>query len=108
MRQVISPSAAGSGCFWCGNIDRRLPPRKGRNDTRNRGSDRRVVIPSVMEDSMCWEMDYRWLAEQKKAEETKAKQRQRSEAIEKLLSEANKPADKPEEAAPVREIIPAK
>jgi len=33
---------------------------------------------------------------------------QRSEAIEKLLSEANKPADKPEEAAPVREIIPAK
>ena len=57
---------------------------------------------------MCWEMDYRWLAEQKKAEETKAKQQQRSEAIEKLLSEANKPADKPEEAAPAREIIPAK
>ena len=57
---------------------------------------------------MCWEMDYRWLAEQKKAEETKAKQRQRSEAIEKLLSDANQPADKPEEAAPVREIIPAK
>jgi hypothetical protein len=108
MRQVISPSAAGSACFWCGNIDRRPPPRKGRNDTRNRGSDRRVVIPSVMEDSMCWEMDYRWLAEQKKAEETKAKQQQRSEAIEKLLSEANKPTDKPEETAPVREIIPAK
>ena len=53
-------------------------------------------------------MDYHWLAEQKKAEETKAKQQQRSEAIEKLLSEANKPADKPEEAAPAREIIPAK
>jgi hypothetical protein len=29
---------------------------------------------------MCWEMDYHWLAEQKKAEETKAKQQQRSEA----------------------------
>ena len=57
---------------------------------------------------MCWEMDYHWLAEQKKAEEIKAKQQQRSEAIEKLLSEANKPTDKPEEVAPVREIIPAK
>ena len=55
---------------------------------------------------MCWEMDYRWLAEQKKAEETK--QEQRSQVIEKLLSEANKPADKPEEAAPVKETIPAK
>jgi hypothetical protein len=67
-----------------------------------------AVIPSVMEDCMCWEMDYHWLAEQKKAEETKAKRQQRSEAIEKLLSEANKPTDKPEVAAPVREIIPAK
>jgi hypothetical protein len=38
-----------------------------------------------MEDSMCWEMDYRWLAEQKKAEDAKAKQEQRAEAIEKLL-----------------------
>jgi len=57
---------------------------------------------------MCWEMDYRWLAEQKKAEESKAKQEQRSEVIEKLLSEANKPADKPEEAAPAKETILAK
>ena len=31
---------------------------------------------------MCWEMDYHWLAEQKKAEESKAKQQQRSEVIE--------------------------
>ena len=57
---------------------------------------------------MCWEMDYRWLAEREKVEEIKAKQEQRSEVIEKLLSEANKPADKPEEAAPVKETIPAK
>ena len=57
---------------------------------------------------MCWEMDYYWLAEQKKAEETKAKQEQRSDVIEKLLSEANKPADKPEQATPVKETIPAK
>jgi hypothetical protein len=56
---------------------------------------------------MCWEMDYHWLAEQKKAEEIKAKQGRRSEAIEKLLNEANKPADKPEQAA-VKETIPAK
>jgi hypothetical protein len=62
-----------------------------------------------MEDLMCWEMDYHWLAEQKKAEETKARQAQRSEMIEKLLNEASKPAaDKPEEAAPVKETIPAK
>ena len=57
---------------------------------------------------MCWEMDYYWLAEQKKAEETKAKQERRSDVIEKLLSEANKPADKPEEAPPVKETISAK
>jgi len=57
---------------------------------------------------MCWEMDYHWLAEQKQAEETKAKQEQRSQAIEKLLSEANKQADKPGKAAPAEETIPAK
>ena len=56
---------------------------------------------------MCWEMDYRWLAEQKKAEETKAKQEQRAEVIEKLLSEATKQPEKSDEA-PVKEIIPAK
>jgi hypothetical protein len=67
-----------------------------------------AVVPSPMEDPMCWEMDYRWLAEQKKAEESKANQEQRSEVIEKLLSEANKPADKPEEGAPVKETVPAK
>jgi hypothetical protein len=61
-----------------------------------------------MEDSMCWEVDYYWLAEQQKAEEAKAKQVQRSDVIEKLLREANKPADKPEEATPVKETIPAK
>jgi hypothetical protein len=61
-----------------------------------------------MEDPMCWEMDYRWLAEQKKAEDVKAKQEQRAEAIDKLLSDANKPTDQPEETAPVKEIVPAK
>ena len=53
---------------------------------------------------MCWEMDYYWLAEQKKAEETKAKQEQRSEVIEKLLSEANKQPEKSDET-PAKETI---
>jgi len=56
---------------------------------------------------MCWEIDYRWLAEQKKAEESKAKQEQRSEVIEKLLSEASKPPEKSDQA-PVKETIPTK
>ena len=56
---------------------------------------------------MCWEMDYRWLAEEKTAETTKAKQEQRSEVIEKLLSEANKAPEKSDEA-PAKETIPAK
>jgi hypothetical protein len=60
-----------------------------------------------MEDPMCWEMDYRWLAEQKKVEEIKAKQERRSEMIEKLLSEANKQPEKSDEA-PAKETIPAK
>jgi hypothetical protein len=60
-----------------------------------------------MEDPMCWEMDYRWLAEQKKAEDAKAKQAQRAEAIDKLLSDANKPTGQPE-TAPVKETVPAK
>ena len=61
-----------------------------------------------MEDSMCWEMDYHWLAEQKKAEEIKAKQERRSDVVEKLLSDANKPAEKPDQATPVKETTPAK
>jgi len=56
---------------------------------------------------MCWEMDYRWLAEQKKAEETKAKEAQRAQVIDKLLSEANKQPEKSDQA-PVKETIPAK
>ena len=57
---------------------------------------------------MCWEMDYHWLAEQKKVEETKAKQeQQRSELIEKLFKEANKTPEKSDQA-PAKETIPAK
>jgi hypothetical protein len=55
---------------------------------------------------MCWEMDYHWLAEQKKAEDAKAKQEQRSQAIDKLLREAQ--SEKSDEVAPAKETIPAK
>src|SRR6516164_9993010 len=108
MRQVISPSAAGSGCFWCGNIDRRPPPRKGRNDTRNRGSDRRVVSCHCFSDGGVLGNGLPLACRAEEGGRDQSQAQQRSEAIEKLLSEANKPADKPEEAAPVREIIPAK
>jgi hypothetical protein len=109
MRQVISPSAAGSGRL----VRQYRPPAAAAQGARGRGTAAQIaallaVIPSPMEDPMCWEMDYHWLAEQKQAEETKAKQEQRSQAIEKLLTEANKQADKPGEAAPAKETIPAK
>jgi hypothetical protein len=58
-----------------------------------------------MEDPMCWEMDYYWLAEQRKAQ---SKQKQRTELIDKLLSEANREPDKPDEATPAKETAPAK
>jgi hypothetical protein len=48
------------------------------------------MVPSPMENSMCWEMDYRFFAEQKKAQETRIKEEQRAGVIDKLLSEANK------------------
>jgi hypothetical protein len=66
-----------------------------------------AVSPPRMEDPMCWEMDYYWLAEQRKAQEAQNK-KQRTELIDKLLSEANQEADKTEEATPAKEGVPAK
>jgi len=58
---------------------------------------------------MCWEMDYRFFAEQKKAQEAETKQEQRKEVISKLLNEANKPGEKTNvEETPVKESVPAK
>jgi len=60
---------------------------------------------------MCWEMDYHWFAEQQKAQERQKeleKRAQRADAIDKLLSEANREADQAEETKPVNETIPAK
>jgi len=57
---------------------------------------------------MCWEMDYHWFAEQQKAQERQReaqKQAQRADAIDKLLSDANKPVDEP---TPAKETVPAK
>jgi hypothetical protein len=48
-----------------------------------------ALVQSQMEDSMCWEMDYKFLAEHKKAEETRIKQEQRAGVIDQLLK-ANK------------------
>jgi protein-disulfide isomerase len=56
---------------------------------------------------MCWEIDRKLLAEQKKAQETRVKQEQRAGVIDKLLNDANKQGEKTNvEGAP--EVAPAK
>ncbi len=58
---------------------------------------------------MCWEMDYKFFAEQKKAQEARIKQEQRAGVIENLLREANKQGDKTNvEGTPVKEVTSAK
>jgi protein-disulfide isomerase len=62
-----------------------------------------------MEDSMCWEIDRKLFAEQKKAQETRVKQEQRAGVIDKLLNDANKQGEKTNvEGTPVKEVAPAK
>jgi hypothetical protein len=57
---------------------------------------------------MCWEIDYQFWAEQRKAEAQK-KQEQRAGVIDKLLNEANKQAETTvSENAPAAEVVPAK
>ena len=61
---------------------------------------------------MCWEMDHHYFAEQKKAQENKinqnqAKEEQRDKLIAKLLDKAKAQSEKTE-AAPVKEVTPAK
>lgn len=58
---------------------------------------------------MCWEMDYKFFAEQKKAQEARIKQEQRAGVIENLLREANKQGDRTNvEGTPVKEVTSAK
>ena len=56
---------------------------------------------------MCWEMDYKFFAEQKKAQETRIKEEQRAGVIDKLLSEANKQSESTN-ATLVKEVTSAK
>jgi hypothetical protein len=58
-----------------------------------------------MEDTMCWEIDYKFFAEQKKAKEIEQQRR----VIDQLLNEAQKQDDKSNvEETPVKETAPAK
>jgi hypothetical protein len=66
------------------------------------------LVPSPMEDPMCWEIDYKFFAEQqKKAQEARIKQEQRAGVIDRLLTEVNEQGEKTEET-PVKEVAPAK
>ena len=61
-----------------------------------------------MEDTMCWEIDYKFFAEQKKAHEARIKQEQRAGVIDQLLSDANKQGEKTNvEGTPVTEVASA-
>jgi hypothetical protein len=66
------------------------------------------LVPSAMEDSMCWEIDYKFFAEQKKAHEARIKQQQRAGVIDQLLSEASKQADDTQTEKPQDEVVAAK
>ena len=57
---------------------------------------------------MCWEMDYKFLAEHKKAQEARAKKEQRAGVIDQLLNDANKQDQKTNvEGTPVTEVAAA-
>jgi hypothetical protein len=58
---------------------------------------------------MCWEMDYKLFAEQKKAQESRIREEQRAGVIDKLLGEANKQGKSTNvEGTQVEEVVPAK
>jgi len=55
---------------------------------------------------MCWETDYQFFAEQKKAQEARIKQEQRAGVIDQLLNDANKHGEKTNvEATPATEVV---
>jgi len=57
---------------------------------------------------MCWEIDYKLFAEQKKAQ-IRIEQERRAGVIDQLLNEANKQGEKSNvEGTPVKEAAPAK
>jgi hypothetical protein len=61
-----------------------------------------------MEDTMCWEIDYRFFEEQKKAQENKVKQKERAGVVDQLLKDANKQAEGASEGTSIKEVAPAK
>jgi protein-disulfide isomerase len=66
-------------------------------------------LPSRMEDTMCWEIDYKLFAEQKKAQAIRIEKERRAGVIDQLLNEANKQGERSNvEGTPVKETAPAK
>jgi hypothetical protein len=61
-----------------------------------------------MEDTMCWEIDYKFFAEQKKAQEARIKQERHPGIVDQLLNEASKQDEKTVEEMPLKEVVPAK
>jgi hypothetical protein len=58
---------------------------------------------------MCWEIDYKFFAEQKKAQDARIKQEQRAGVIDGLLNQANEQGGEIEvEAPPPKEVASAK
>jgi hypothetical protein len=88
----------------------------GNSDELARGPELWFALPRChavgsirMEDSMCWDIDYKFFAEQRKAQETRIKQEQRAGVIDQLLNEANKQGEKTNvETTPVKQVAPAK
>ena len=65
------------------------------------------LVPSQMEDPMCWENKF--FAEEKEAQDARIKQEQRAGVIDRLLNEANKQGEKTEVGGtPVKEVAPPK
>jgi hypothetical protein len=58
---------------------------------------------------MCWEMDDKFLAEEKEAQERRIKQQRRAGLIDRLLNDANQQGQETKvEGTPAREVAPAK
>jgi hypothetical protein len=58
---------------------------------------------------MCWEIDYKLFAEQKKAQAIWIEKERRAGVIDQLLNEANKQGERSNvEGTPVKETAPAK
>ncbi len=58
---------------------------------------------------MCWEIDYKFLVEQKKAQETRIKQQRRADLVDQLLNDAYQQDHETKvEGTPAKEVAPAK